>query len=304
MPKWIRVGGDPMRPWVVLVASRSHDLVLAHEVLEEEPSATLLWDTLVRAMQHPAAGQPHRPTELQVRPTERWQSLAGDVAEVGVALHFAEGLDLVEGMLEEMSERVAGKPEPGLLDVPGVTPEQVASFYEAAASFYQQAPWKKVGYEAAIKVECGKFHSGPWYAVLMGQSGLAMGLALYDDLRTLRRRWSGGGGDRENARETVATSVTFGEEWDVPVADLDAARHHGWKVARPDAYPQVIHKERGLSTRPPLSWELELLQGCLRAVPDFVSRRKQEDPTREEVTVPVAGGPLRLALSWVPEGGA
>jgi hypothetical protein len=37
------------------------------------------------------------------------------------------------------------------------------------------APWKKVGYEAAIKVECDKFQSGPWYAVLMGQSGAAGG---------------------------------------------------------------------------------------------------------------------------------
>ena len=46
-----------------------------------------------------------------------------------------------------------GKPKPGLLDMPGVTPAQVAGFYEAAAFFFQKAPWKKVGYEAAIRVE-------------------------------------------------------------------------------------------------------------------------------------------------------
>ena len=32
-----------------------------------------------------------------------------------------------------------------------------------------------MGYEAAIKVECDKFQSGPWYAVLMWQSGAAGG---------------------------------------------------------------------------------------------------------------------------------
>jgi len=52
--------------------------------------------------------------------------------------------------------------------MPGVTPEQVGSFYQAAASFFRQKPWKKVGYEAAIRVECDKFESGPWFAVLMG----------------------------------------------------------------------------------------------------------------------------------------
>jgi hypothetical protein len=69
------------------------------------------------------------------------------------------------------------------LDMPGVTPAQVGSFYEAAAGFFRQAPWKKVGDEAAIQVGCAKFPSGPWYAVVMGQSGLTTGLALYDDLK-------------------------------------------------------------------------------------------------------------------------
>jgi hypothetical protein len=99
----------------------------------------------------------------------------------------------------------------------------------------------------------------------------------------------------------VATSVTFGEEWETPVADVDAAKKHGWQVARPDAYPEVFHKERGMSLRPPLAWELELMEGCLRAVPDFVARHSQDDPAREEMAVPVASGPLQLALSWVVE---
>jgi hypothetical protein len=301
LPRWVRVAGEPLRPWLILVTSRSTDLVLAHEMAEEAPTAALLWDTLVTAMQHPAAGDPHRPTELQVRPDQRWQSLQPHLEEIGVRLVTGEELDQLDGVFEQMSAHVGGRREPGLLDMPGVTPEQVGRFYEAAAEFFRKAPWKKVGYEAAIRVECERFQSGPWYAVLMGQSGLTTGLALYEDLQAPRRMWAGDGGDEDSARRTVGTSVTFGEEWDIPVADLEAAKRHGWPVARPDAYPSAFHKERGLSMRPPLAWELELLEGCLRAVPDFVSRRKQDDPTREEFTVPVASGPLALVLSWVVE---
>ena len=83
------------------------------------------------------------------------------------------------------------------------------------------------------------------------------------------------------------------------MADLEAARQYGWKVARPDAYPSIFHKERGLSTRPPLAWELELMEGCLRAMPEFVDRRQAGRPTPEEMTVPVASGELKLTLSWV-----
>jgi tetratricopeptide (TPR) repeat protein len=300
-PNWVRSASGPVRPALVLVTSRSHDLVLAHQVVEEAPTPALLWDTLLQAMQHPAAGEPHRPTELQVRADERWEALRPAIEEVGITLTVTEDLDQVALVLEALTESLGGQAEPGLLDVPGVTPDQVASFYDAAASFFQQAPWKHVGYESAIKIECDRFESGPWFGVLMGQSGLTSGLALYENLDTLRALWAGDAGDEENARKSVGTVVTFGEEWDIPVADLDAARRHGWKVARPDAYPEVMHKERGLSCRPPLTWELELMEACLRAVPDFVRRRQHDDPTGEDMTVPVASGELTLKLSWVVE---
>jgi tetratricopeptide (TPR) repeat protein len=298
-PNWIVIGGERVRPWMILVTSQSNDYVLAHNLADDEPIPALLWDTLVRAMQHPAMGDPHRPSELQVLPGERLESLRPHFEEIGVRLVVADELDQLDGVLTGLTEQIGGEAEPGLLDAPGLTPHLVGGFFDAAAIFFQQAPWKKVGYESAIRVECDKFQGGPWYAVLMGQSGLTMGLALYDDLETLRRLWEGDMGDEENAEQTVAMSVTFGEESEIPVADLEAAKRHAWKVARPDAYPSVFRKERGMNIRPPLAWELELMEGCLRATPDFVNRRRQDDATKEEVTVPTAAGELKLGLSWV-----
>jgi hypothetical protein len=296
----LRIAGDSVRPWLVLVTSGTDDRVLAHGLSEEEPSPALLWDTLVQAMQNPAAGQPHRPAELQVRPGSGWESLRPHVEGVGIRLVVADQLEPLGGVLRGMSEHLAGRPRPGLLDMPGVGPEQVRSFYEAAAYFHGQAPWRQVGYEAAIQVECGKYGGGPWYAVLMGQSGLVLGLALYEELGTVRQVWEEELSHADHARQSVVTTVSFAAEAELPLADVEAARTHGWAVAGPDAYPAVFHKERGLCSRPPLAWELELLEGCLRAVPDFVRRRRQDDPTREEV----ASGELRLVLSWVPEEGA
>jgi hypothetical protein len=303
LPNWVRAAGVSVRPWALLVTSRSNDLVLAHQISEERPSAALVWDALVQAMQKPGAGAPHRPTELQIRHDPIWDSLRAHIEEIGLQLTPCEELDQLGHAFQSMIEHVCGTPQPGLLDMPGMKPDQVGKFYEAAAQFFRLAPWKKVGYEAAIKIECDHYQSGPWYAVLMGQSGLTSGLALYENLRYLQRMWSEEVGDEESARETIATSVTFGEEWDCAIADLEACQKYGWQVARPDAYPAVIHKERGLSVRPPLVWELELVEGCLRAIPEFISRRKQDDPTREEMTIPVTSGRLKLVLSWVVEEG-
>ncbi|MBV8076943.1 MAG: tetratricopeptide repeat protein [Planctomycetaceae bacterium] len=301
LPSWIEQEGERFRPWIVLVTSRTNDLVLADEIVEEPPSAALIWDTLAQAIQKPMAGRRHRPTELQVRPDPRWDELRPHLEEIGIGCVPLDALDQLDFILESLSQEMAGDAPPALLEMPGVTPDLVAGFYRAAAAFHREAPWRALGYESAIKVEADRFESGPWYAVVMGQSGLTFGMALYDDLGLLKRMWAGASSDEENARETVALTVTFGDESEVPFADLEASREYGWEVAGPEAHPSIFRKERGMTMRPPLAWELELMEGCLRAVPDFVARHPLDDPSTARVTVPVASGELGLVLSWAVE---
>ena len=79
----------------------------------------------------------------------------------------------------------------------------------------------------------------------MGQSGLTLGLALYDDLKTPAAAVGERLSDEENARETVALTVTFGDGDRGPAADLDAIRQHGWEVAGPEAYPVDLPQGAG-----------------------------------------------------------
>ncbi len=297
----VEIAGERVRPWMVLVSSRSRDLVLAHALTEQAPSPEALWDILASAMERPAAGDPHRPTEIQVRPGSTWDALAGHFEAIGVACSPSPVLDQVDYLFEDLTRHMAGVDPPGLLDMPGVTATQVGLFFEAAAGFYRRAPWRSLGYEAVIRVECDRYESGPWFAVIMGQSGLTLGLALYEDLALLRRMWAGKLSDEEGARRTVALTVTFDDESSMPEVDLEAIERHGWPVAAPEAFPSVFRKERGLSMRPPLTWEIDLMDACLRALPDFVDRRAPDDPTRELVPVAGPSGTLELGLSWIEE---
>ncbi len=301
---WVREEGRYVRPWLLLINEDSRGLIVGTDTLLAAPSAKQVWDLLDRSIHQPLAGSsstPGRPAEIHYPAARPWQELEGHFQDVGIRFQPREDLESARVLFETLSRQMGGEPEPGLLDVPGMTPEQVRSFYEAAASFYRQAPWRLVGFESAIEVRCSKFQSGPWYAVVIGQSGLSLGVVLYDDLQTLRRLWAEPEENERNARETVATSVTFGPPVELPFADVDASQEHGWPVARSDAYPAVYHKERGLTRRPPLVWELELLESCLRALPDFIRRRPQDDTTAEQVTVPTSQGQLTLTLAWVEE---
>jgi tetratricopeptide (TPR) repeat protein len=300
LPAWTLAGNQPVRPSAILIVNPLAQ-VLGHEISEEAPTPESVWDVLAAAMRRPLAGAVGRPAAVRVRPGTPGESLRVHLEEIGVAVEVSDKLDAFDAAFASLAGHLGRDDRPGLLEVPGMTPERVRAFYDAAAGFFRRAPWKRVGYEAAIRIESERLKNRPRFAVLMGQSGLTTGLALYDDLAAVRRALGGEADDEKSARETVATSVTFNEAWDISTADLDAAAAHGWPVARPDAYPEVFRKERGMVLNPPKPGELELVEGCLRAVPEFVERHTQDDSTREEFKVPTAGGELKLNLSWVGE---
>src|SRR5262249_45048988 len=151
--------------------------------------------------------------------------------------------------------------------------ERVKSACAAAAYFFEQKPWRRLGYEAAIRVDCAALSGGPWYAVVMGQAGMTFGLTLYDDWDFLRRLWAGKIPEAKIASLTVATTVQFVNDAEMPLADLDAAEKHGWPVAGPEAYPWFFRKESGMNMRSPRPEELERLAVGLLAIPRFVAQR-------------------------------
>lgn len=297
----VKVGDEVVRPWMVVVASEAHDQVLAYEIMHRTATEMDVMKNVLRAIVKPAKGKPHRPTQVQIRPEEPLLSVFPRLTDLGIGIHETEDLDLIDQVFEQLHEEITGDHQPGILDMPSVTPRMVKALFEAAAFFYRRAPWKRIG-ERTIKVECAKFPSGPWYAVMMGQAKLAPGLVLYDSLETLRRIRKGDLADEESARISAALAVIFSEKEDLPEADLEAVELYRWKVAGKKAYPSVYRKEKGMTMRPPLAWEVELLEGCLRLIPEFVKAPKTKGTERLEVKVSVAMGELPLALSWLEKG--
>lgn len=301
LPSWVEGNSGRCQPWIIMVTNRTDDVIVTQNITEEPPSSGLIWDTLVGAMERPDTGEPHRPGELQVPKDERWEDLPPHLEHVGIRCVWTAELDHLDLVFTSLCRHLTKDERPGLLEMPGVTPAQVDGVFQAAAGFFQRAPWRKLGDETAIKVECNRFESGPWYAVVMGQSGLTFGLSLFEDLNALKTMWSSQDPDRENTREAVTLTVVFGDETEISLLDLEAARKHGWNVAGPLAYPWIFRKELGMTIRPPLAWELELIEGSLRAIPAFIARQKPDDLSKHKMSVPVVSGSLALTLSWIEE---
>ena len=244
-------------------------------------------------------GDPHRPGVIEVASAGQREALLPYLDRAGIECVGLEQLEHLDSMLDSMAQHLLGEgAPPSLLDVPGMEPSQVGSFYAAAAEFYRRKPWQQVPGDTPIKVVCDKFQSGPWYAVVMGQSGVQQGLAVYEDLAALQGMMTGGRSEEENSRRMSALSLMFSEAFEIPVRDLDTAERHGWPVAGPEAYPLVIRINPGHAVRPPLAWELELLEGCLRAIPEFLAEKNAVLVK----TVATASAKLTVQLSWVGKG--
>lgn len=301
LPLWINVAESPIRPWTILVVNRSEDCVLAQELVNEHPSAAAIWAQLVKAMEKPVAGEPHRPLEIQVRLADHWDELEPDLDDLGIQRTVFDELDLMDKVAEHLATFLRGRePERGLLDMPGVRPEQVASFFHAAAEFYRRAPWRNVSGDETIRIECARFESGPWFAVVIGQMGMTPGLALYEDFNLLVRMRNEESTDEENARETVAMTVTFGEQVEMPFPDFDAAQKYGWEIAAPEAHPWATRKDRGMTMRPLLAWELQVMEAAMKLVPTFLAEHDRDNAQPFTREVPTGEGPLALSLTWWP----
>jgi hypothetical protein len=295
LPTWVTGEGVPYRPWMALVINRTDDIMLAHQMTPERPSIDNLRGAIVQAMCQPVVGESHRPGAIEFGSVESRNALQPFLDEIGVGCIVSDRLESLDSAVEEIMRHFNGPGgAPGIVDAPGITSEQMGSFYTAAAEFHCRKPWRRVQGDAIIKVECDKFKSGPWYAVVMGQSGIEQGLAIYEDLAALRRMITGRASEAENAKGMSALSLMYSEAFDISPFDLDAIEKHGWPVAGPEAYPLVLRINPGPSLRAPLVWELELLESCLRTIPAFLEERPSVETPGESASEASA-----VRLSWV-----
>lgn len=295
---WFGGEGTPQRPWCAMVTNRSEGTVLAQDLSTDDPTSNWLVDVVRRAMSNPACGEAQRPGIVAVSNEEFQAALAPWLADLNINCELQAELDHLDFVVDDLTKHMAGEDSVhALLDAPGVEQEHVAGFFEAAADFYRQKPWRTAPSDAPIKIECERFASGPWYAVVMGQGGMCEGVALYEDFGRLVRLLTGGLTEEENARTMSGLSVQYNEAFDIPSLDLYHAEKHGWPIAGPEAYPAIMRVNPGMALRRPLVWELELAEACLRTLPQFLSEKPRSP---QVVTTAISTGPVELKLSWAP----
>ena len=262
-PAWVTGEGEPYRPWIALVASRTHDHVLVPDITTTRPDDGHLVRLVLRTMREAGI----RPEQLEVADADVAAGLAAALAPAGIPVSLAAALPVIEKMAESLATAMDGpdtlRP---LAGVPGMTDALQRGLYAAAAEFYRARPWRKLPSDMPLDIH--RPDGRLVHAVVMGQSGVQQGLAIYEDATTLAAALRG---DEKAAAKSTSLAVMFGEAFEISARDHDAINRHGFDIAGPEAWPLVIRIEPGFATRPPLVWEVELITACLQEVVTRVS---------------------------------
>jgi hypothetical protein len=282
-PAWVENEQEgSYRPWSMLALEKSRSIALAITHAPGDPAPEMLLEFLVRTMARPNSQPAQRPRLVEVTDSDCYEHLRPRLEAAGIACRLVDELSEFNDFCLRLARSFDGSEKSALADGLGVTPAHMESFYEAAAYFFKQAPWSRVPGEVPIEIKCDNPNMGTRYAIVLGRTGIQLGLCIYDDWETTRAMLAGfvaPDGYR-------ALAVCYDEAQIMSAVDLLLIERLGWAIATPEAWPATMRLEPRRTPRSASAEELVFLDACLRAIPDFIKEgstsqtRKVETGTR------------------------
>ena len=229
-----------------------------------------------------------RPRRIEVSDSDGYDFLRPRLAAAEVDCVLLDELPELHSFCLRTASSFGGPEKCALADGQDVDRDGMESFYYASSRYSRQAPWKHVPGEIPIEIKVAG--CGTHYAIVLGRTGMTLGLAVHESWQDAVDMISG----LASWDELSGFAVICEEEAVLAPADLYLVERHGWPIASPEAYPAVMRFRPGCEPGPSTADDLEFLAACLHCLPDFVSGNA------ETQTYPQSDdGPQREThLSW------
>jgi hypothetical protein len=290
-PAWVENEQEgSYRPWSFLALEKSRSYVLAIAQTPSDPTPEMLLEFLIRTMARPGDEPAQRPQTIEVSDSDCYEYLGPRLEAAGIDCRLVDELSEFNDICLSLAKSFDGPEKCSLADGLDVTRAHMESFYEAAAYYFRQAPWSHVPGEVPIQVQCNDPLIGTRYAIVLGRTGVQLGLCIYDDWETTRALIAGFVAPEGNR----ALAVCYDEAQIMAAVDLQLIERLGWAIATPEAWPVAMRLEPHRTPRSPKAEELVFVDACLRAIPDFVKKRN----TSQIRQVETGTRAVELHLSW------
>lgn len=298
LPTWVDdvPGRDPYRPFAALCISTTRPAVHFADAQRAEPdgpgAATAILATLAE-MGVSAKNTGYRPSVVHVRDPRVVADIAAALEGTDTTVELAERLPALDTFLREMAAEAFGDGNPGAFDAPGVTPERLRAFADAAKRFYDAAPWRHLDDGDLIEVESPEVGKGLSLLGVMGSAGREFGLSFFNSEQEYRSIFVDA--TPEASFAGGAWGVWFNHGWDTPPSDVLAWDEHQLPLASLHAYPVAAHIDPGGATERADAGHLAYFEGLLRAL--AASTEQDMDRGRWTQTVETFDGPADYTLA-------
>jgi tetratricopeptide (TPR) repeat protein len=300
LPMWIDhpddPDGEPHRPVGAIWVSARTGLINMELPPDGEPATTqLAFDALLGLGLKHAKELDGRPGRIEVDDARLRDALALALSELNTPVVVVDSLPLVtDALLRFEAETHDGVRPPGALEAPGVTPERLRAFADAAAAFHRARPWEHLSDEDLIVIEAApEGPRGMAHVSVLGKGEETFGLAFFET----RREFEQAAGLIDDAPDGPlrAHGVTFGPLDELPFADADAWEQHALPVADPQAYPLAADMRDDGSMSRPGAAALSYFEAVLRAL--AVVTEDELDEGRWQRRVEAYDGPVTLTCT-------
>jgi len=271
--------GQPVRPLVALVVDSSGRIRGSAVGHPDRPLEALepAIEMSIKEPQSPCL--PGRPRRVLVASSRLLKLVPSLLPGVMVTRGDTPRLDHATSSLREHMAGAEGEPGLGVLSTyltADVTPEEVASFFKAAAALYERRPWQHVPSDGHLfTVSCAALRIKGWVGCVIGQNGENYGVILfqsvadYDRYVELAERVEAEGLEVMEAAPPHR-ALNFESKRAMPPAFLEEIQRHGWPVAKGDAYPTVMLVQPDLGLAPPTRADLAQLEAVAGALTQWL----------------------------------
>lgn len=277
---------EPYRPTLFIVMDAASQFILNYELLEEPPTIEKSLEIIFSTITNPKAERApsHRPKTIKFEDRQLMENISAQLAEIGIATRYASNRKMSGAIIRDF-ESHTGEGQihiSGLSAKPGITPQVLHNFYEAAADFFRAAPWVYLSDNNPLVINISPHE--PYYVNIMGQAGMEYGMIVFKNREALEAFRQSAYHDRPDIPATGWHSLDFEEKYDIPFDDLDELELHGYEIAAPNAYPMPMsYFGKGRVDRPPREM-IYWYQAAMQAITRFVNiyfKSPPSDPIEE-----------------------
>lgn len=246
-----------------------------------------------------------RPTRVEVRDPGLAEVLRPVLDEAGIELALTERLAAIDGVVVEMTRRLAAPagsarsfPDPAgftsCYSGSGVTVERLRAFAEAAAAFHRAAPWNQLTDEDLLRVDSAVPEEGLRCLTVLGGGGIEQGLGFFRTAEDLERLLA----EEAPAYFLPGTHVwllSFDPIYELPIPDSELWEEHALPLAQAGAYPMLMSAVSSGLGEPADAARLTFVEGLLRAL--VATTEDELDSGRWAKTVATFDGECVIELS-------